>query len=77
MPEPVIKPRSFLVTLCCHDEFDGYVADVPGLPGCMSQGKTIEQALKNVREAIALYLETSPRRRRAAARPALVTTVDV
>jgi predicted RNase H-like HicB family nuclease len=43
----------------------------------MSQGKTIEQALKNVREAILLYLETTPRKKRLAARPALVTTVEV
>jgi len=50
---------------------------VPELPGCMSQGKTIEQALKNVREAILLYLETTPRRKRAVTKPALVTTVEV
>ena len=66
-----------VVNLIYDPEYRGYVADVPELPGCMSQGKTIEQALKNVREAIALYLETTPRRRRAAARPALVTTVEV
>jgi predicted RNase H-like HicB family nuclease len=35
------------------------VADVPELPGCMSQGKTVDQALKNVKEAISLYLEAS------------------
>lgn len=66
-----------MVNLIYDPEYKGYVADVPELPGCMSQGKTIEQALKNVREAIALYLETTPRKRRAAARPALVTTVEV
>jgi len=66
-----------MVNLIYDSEYRGYVADVPELPGCMSQGKTIEQAIKNVREAIALYLETSPRKRRAAARPALVTTVEV
>jgi predicted RNase H-like HicB family nuclease len=77
MPEPVIKPRSFLVTLCCHNESDGYVADVPELPGCMSQGKTIEQARKNIREAIALCLEANPRNRRMLARSPLVTTVEV
>ena len=66
-----------MVNLVYDPEYRGYVADVPELPGCMSQGKTIEQAIKNVREAIALYLETSPRKRRAAARPALVTTVEV
>jgi predicted RNase H-like HicB family nuclease len=46
-----------MVNLIFDPEYKGYVADVPELPGCMSQGKTIEQALKNVREAISLYLE--------------------
>ena len=37
---------------------DGYfVASVPSLRGCWSQGKTREEALKNIREAIELYLE--------------------
>jgi len=50
-----------LVNLIYDPEFKGYVADVPELPGCMSQGKTVEAALKNVKEAIQLYLETTPR----------------
>jgi predicted RNase H-like HicB family nuclease len=66
-----------MVNLIYDSAYKGYVADVPELPGCMSQGKTIERALKNVREAIQLYLEATPRRRRAVARPALVTTVEV
>ncbi len=37
---------------------DGYyVVTVPSLPGCISQGKTKEEALKNIKEAIELYLE--------------------
>lgn len=37
---------------------DGYfVASVPSLKGCWSQGKTREEALANIREAIELYLE--------------------
>ena len=39
-------------------EFAGYYnASVPALPGCFSYGKTREEALKNIREAIELYLE--------------------
>ena len=53
-----------IVNLIYDDEYKGYVADVPELPRCMSQGKTIETALKNVKEAIALYIETAPRRGR-------------
>ena len=37
---------------------DGYyVAEVPSLPGCISQGKTREEAIENIREAIQLYVE--------------------
>ncbi len=37
---------------------DGFVvAEVPSLPGCISQGKTREEALDNVREAISLHEE--------------------
>jgi predicted RNase H-like HicB family nuclease len=35
----------------------GYTAYVPSLPGCISEGETAEEAMANVREAIALYLE--------------------
>ena len=38
----------------------GYLATVPGLPGCMSDGETPEEALKNVQEAIA-YGSKRPR----------------
>jgi predicted RNase H-like HicB family nuclease len=36
---------------------EGFVASVPTLPGCISQGDTREDALQNIREAIELYLE--------------------
>ena len=40
---------------------DGYfVARCPSLKSCWSQGKTREEALRNIREAIELYLEPSP-----------------
>ena len=35
----------------------GYTVLVPSLPGCISEGDTREEALKNIREAIELYLE--------------------
>lgn len=38
-------------------EEGGYTAVVPALPGCLSEGDTREEALANVQEAIALYLE--------------------
>ena len=35
----------------------GFVAEVPSLPGCVSQGDTIEETVSNIREAIELYVE--------------------
>ncbi|MCX6579723.1 MAG: type II toxin-antitoxin system HicB family antitoxin [Candidatus Aminicenantes bacterium] len=35
----------------------GYTVYVPSLPGCISEGDTREEALKNIHEAIDLYLE--------------------
>ena len=39
------------------DEDGMIIASVPALPGCISQGETKEQAIKNIKEAIELYLE--------------------
>ncbi len=38
-------------------EEGGYTVYVPSLPGCISEGETIEEALRNIQEAIELYLE--------------------
>ena len=38
-------------------EEGGYTAVVPALPGCISEGDSKEDALKNIKEAIDLYLE--------------------
>ena len=35
----------------------GYTVFVPSLPGCISEGETKEEALRNIQEAIELYLE--------------------
>ena len=39
-------------------EEGGYTVYVPSLPGCISQGKTKAQALKNIKDAIKGYLES-------------------
>lgn len=39
-------------------EEGGYWVEVPALPGCYSQGESVDEALENVKEAIDLYLET-------------------
>ncbi len=40
-----------------HDKH-GYYAYAPGLKGCQSQGGSMQEAMKNIREAVELYLET-------------------
>lgn len=40
-----------------QDEDGVYVAKVPDIPGCFSQGKTVEEAVKRVKEAIQVCLE--------------------
>jgi len=48
--------HKYLVTLTAGE--DGYiVAECPSLPGCVSQGKRLEGALQNVREAIEAIIE--------------------
>ncbi len=45
-------------TVVLEQEPDGgYVASVPAVPGCVSQGDTRAEALGNIREAIELYVE--------------------
>ena len=39
------------------DEDEAWLAECPEIPGCVSQGETKEEALENIREAIALCLE--------------------
>lgn len=40
-----------------QDEDGYYVADVPALQGCHTQGETFEEALENIREVIAMCVE--------------------
>ena len=46
-----------------QDETGYYVAEVPALPGCLSQGKTREEALANIKEAIEGWLEVMESKR--------------
>jgi predicted RNase H-like HicB family nuclease len=52
-----LEPRMKLKVILEPSEEGGYTAIVPGLPGCISEGDTKEEALANIREAIELYLE--------------------
>ena len=41
-----------------QDEDGVYIAEAPSLPGCVSQGQTRQQAVENIKEAIAGYIES-------------------
>jgi len=51
------KVHEFSVVVL-EDETGGYIAIVPELPGCHTQGDSLDEVMKNIREAIELYLET-------------------
>jgi predicted RNase H-like HicB family nuclease len=67
------------VSVVIEQDDDGCYAWCPELKGCQSQGRTVEETLANVREAIELYLETLTEDERAAAlsREILTTAVEV
>lgn len=49
--------REFSVVIL-EDESGGYIAIVPELPGCHTQGDSLDEIIRNIKEAIELYLET-------------------
>jgi predicted RNase H-like HicB family nuclease len=48
----------FKVVLEEDEEVGGYVVSCPSLPGCFSQGDTMDEALENIKEAIQACLES-------------------
>ena len=60
-------------------EEGGFTVYVPSLPGCISEGETEEEALKNIQEAIELYLETltEDERKASLSKEILTTSLEV
>ena len=61
MHDSTLSAMKFTVTID-RDETGMWVAECPAIPGCISQGKTKPEALKNVREAIELCLDVRAER---------------
>ncbi len=59
------------------DEDGIYVVSVPSLPGCISQGKNREEALKNIEDAIKGYIESLKKHGEPIPPPIEEETVDV
>jgi predicted RNase H-like HicB family nuclease len=57
MPAPELGGGETMRQVILYRGEDGYwVAECPSLPGCVSQGKTKEEAIRNVKEAIQGYI---------------------
>jgi antitoxin HicB len=52
-----MKHRTYRILLTPEDE-GGFSVAVPSLPGCFTQGETIEEAIEMAKEAITLYVES-------------------
>ena len=65
------------VSVVIEQDENGCYAWCPELKGCQSQGRTIEETLANVREAIELFLETLSESERSVALSQVVLTTAV
>lgn len=50
--------RRYTIILQPHTEDGGYTVTVPALPGCITQGETVQQCIERAQEAIAGYIES-------------------
>ena len=52
--------KEYQYTIILHPDFEegGYTVTVPALPGCVTQGETIEEAIAMAKDAIRLHVET-------------------
>ena len=67
--------KSYKINAVIEKDEHGYYAFCPELEGCCSQGRTLDETMKNIREAISLYLETlSPKERSSLVRRELITS---
>lgn len=56
--KPSREPAEIYKAIFDPQEEGGYTVTVPSLPGCISEGDTFEEAFANIKEAMALYLES-------------------
>ena len=67
------------VSVVIEQDEDGFYAYAPELPGCQTQGDTLDEAMGNIREAIDLYIETLDldERRQLVSKHVMTTSVEV
>jgi predicted RNase H-like HicB family nuclease len=69
--------RRYTVVLTPELDGDGYSVVVPALPGCFTEGDTVEEALEMAKDAIVPYLEGDPAAEWPAPAGVIVAEVDV
>jgi predicted RNase H-like HicB family nuclease len=67
----------FTVILTPDEEDGGYVAECPAIPGCVSEGDTVEETLANIKEAIEGCLESLASRQEPMPREGSVIVASV
>ncbi len=53
------RDKEYEIIIYWSREDDAFVTEVPELPGCMTHGQTYEEAIKNVQDAIQLWIDTA------------------
>jgi predicted RNase H-like HicB family nuclease len=77
-PDPGVPSRGVTVRVMIYPGEDGYiVAECPELPGCASQGRTRDDALANIREAIEGWLDVEATGSEALRRPVEIVELAV
>jgi predicted RNase H-like HicB family nuclease len=72
------QARGFTFRAVIHEaEEGGYWAEVPGFPGCVSEGDTLEEVRANIREAFTGVLEVMQDRGAASGQPGRVEEVEL
>jgi len=62
-------PHKYTIEIFYSDEDCGYIALAPELPGCSAFGKSEEAALKEIKVAISLWIDTAKKENRAIPKP--------
>ncbi|NLA39169.1 MAG: type II toxin-antitoxin system HicB family antitoxin [Methanomicrobiales archaeon] len=63
-------PHKYAIEITSSDEDEEFIAVAPELPGCSTFGVTEEEALREVKVAVSLWLEAAPEEGRAIPEPA-------
>lgn len=68
---------NFKVVIKLDEEDGGYIVSCPALPGCHSQGETVEEALENIKDAISGCLKVLNDRAKVASKTEEIREVEI